>query len=82
MMAPAATAAASSAKAGAFDVATLFVADKAARDEAAVALAAAAKKEGVEFFQSINLTDAIVKVSRGEAVATIQNFAPADNYRL
>jgi elongation factor 3 len=61
MMAPAATAAASSAKAGAFDVATLFVADKAARDEAAVSLAVTAKKEGVEFFQSINLCDEIVK---------------------
>lgn len=63
MMAPAATPAASSAKSGAFDVATLFVADKAAREEAQVALAAAAKKEGVEFFAQIGLNDALVKVS-------------------
>jgi elongation factor 3 len=61
MMAPAATSAAPSAKAGAFDTATLFVADKAARDEAAVTLAATAKKEGVEFFAHIGLNDALVK---------------------
>lgn len=63
MMAPAAASAAPSAKAGAFDTATLFVADKAARDEAAVTLAATAKKEGVEFFHHIGLNDALVKVS-------------------
>ena len=62
MMSPAATSTAASGKAGAFDVATLFVADKAARDEAALALAAAAKKEGVTFFASIGLNDALVKV--------------------
>lgn len=61
MMAPAATSPAASTKGGDFDVATLFVADKAARDEAAVALAAAAKKSGVEFFGSIGLLDALVK---------------------
>jgi len=61
MMAPAATSPASSGKTGDFDVATLFVADKAAQNEAALALTAAAKKEGVEFFASIQFTDAIVK---------------------
>lgn len=63
MMSPAATSTATPAKAGDFDVATLFVADKAARDEAALALASAAKKHGVEFFGSIGLNDALVKVS-------------------
>ena len=63
MMAPAATSAGSSAKAGAFDVATLFVADKAARDEAALNLAAATKKEGVEFLGQIGYCDAVIKVS-------------------
>lgn len=62
-MAPAATAGASTVKAGAFDVSTLFVTDKAARDEAALNLAALAKTEGVEFFASIGFNDAIVKVS-------------------
>jgi len=61
MMAPAATSPASSGKTGDFDVATLFVADKAAQNEAALALTSAAKKEGVEFFASIQFTDAIVK---------------------
>jgi elongation factor 3 len=73
MMSPAATSTASSGKAGAFDVATLFVADKSARDEASVALAAAAKKNGVEFFGSIGLNDALVKVcysTRSELAAT------------
>ncbi|WRT67620.1 uncharacterized protein IL334_004592 [Kwoniella shivajii] len=60
-LAPAAAAAAPSSKAGAFDLATLFVADKAARDEAAVDLATAAKKNGVEFFGQIGLNDALVK---------------------
>lgn len=63
MMAPAATSAGSSAKAGAFDVSTLFVADKAARDEAAIALATATKKEGVEFLGQIGFCDAVIKVS-------------------
>ncbi|KAK8858439.1 hypothetical protein IAR55_002666 [Kwoniella newhampshirensis] len=60
-LAPAAAAAAPSAKAGAFDVATLFVADKAARDEAALALATAVKKNGVEFLGQIAFNDAVVK---------------------
>ena len=63
MMATAATSAGSSAKSGAFDTATLFVADKAARDQAAVDLAALTKKEGVEFLGQINFCDAILKVS-------------------
>ncbi len=54
--------AAASAKAGAFDIATLFTADKAATAEAAANLATLAKKEGVEFFGQIGLNDAIVKV--------------------
>ncbi|TXT13426.1 hypothetical protein VHUM_00793 [Vanrija humicola] len=60
-MAPAATAAASGAKAGAFDLASIVVADKAAATEAQVSLAAAVKKEGVEFLGQIGFTDAIVK---------------------
>lgn len=63
MMAPAATASASSAKAGSFDVATLFAADKAAASEAQLALATLAKKEGVQFFSTIKLNDELVKVS-------------------
>ncbi|KAK4686258.1 elongation factor 3, partial [Tremellales sp. Uapishka_1] len=69
-------------KAGAFDVATLFVADKAARDEAALNLATVAKKEGVEFFGSVGLCDAIVKaltdkkspVAREAACSTISTL--------
>ena len=64
MMAPAATSPTSPPKSGAFDVSTLFVADKAARDEAALSLAAAAKKEGVEFFASIGFCDEVVKVGQ------------------
>jgi len=70
MMAPAATSAGSSAKAGAFDVATLFVADKAARDEAALNLAAATKKEGVEFLGQIGYCDAVIKVSYSTTSST------------
>ena len=62
MMSPAATSTTSSGKTGDFDVSTLFVADKSARDEASLALAEAAKKNGVEFFGSIGLNDALVKV--------------------
>lgn len=61
MMAPAATAAASGAKAGAIDAASLFAADKAAATEAQVALAATAKKDGVASLAG--LSDAVVKVS-------------------
>lgn len=71
MMAPAATAAASGAKAGAFDLATIVVADKAAATEAQVNLAAAVKKEGVEFLGQIGFTDAIVKVSGGRFYASV-----------
>lgn len=63
MMSPAATVTEPIAKPGAFDVATLFLSNKAVRDDAALSLAATAKKEGVEFFASIQFTDAIVKVS-------------------
>ena len=63
MMSPAASSAVPVAKPGAFDVATLFLSDKSVRDEAALSLAATAKKEGVEFFASIQFNDAIVKVS-------------------
>lgn len=65
MMAPAAatTPAHVVAKSGAFDTTSLFVADKAAREQAGVDLANAAKKEGVEYFASIGLADALVVVS-------------------
>lgn len=64
MMAPAATAAASGAKAGAIDAASLFAADKAAATEAQIALAATAKKDGVSALAG--LSDAVVKVSEFE----------------
>ena len=60
-MAPSATSPASSAKSGAFDTATLFVADKAARDEAALNLATLTKKEGVDFLGQIGFCDAVNK---------------------
>ena len=63
-MAPAAAS-----KAGAFDLSTVFVADKAASTEAATALAAAAKKEGVEFFGQIGFNAAVVAVSLRLALA-------------
>lgn len=68
MMAPAATAAASGAKAGAIDAASLFAADKAASTEAQVALAATAKKDGVNALAG--LSDAVVKVSQSAMVET------------
>ncbi len=49
-----------------FDVSTLFVADKAAAKEAAEKLVSISKNEGVEFFGSIGLPDAMVKVSSPE----------------
>lgn len=60
-MAPASQTASGSAKADAFDVSRLFVADKAAREEAQKELAAATKD--VEFLGHIGYTDAAVKVS-------------------
>lgn len=63
MMAPAAQSASASAKVGAFDIASIFVADKAARDEAQIALATATKQNGVEFLGQINYVDATLKVS-------------------
>ncbi|OCF31285.1 elongation factor 3 [Kwoniella heveanensis BCC8398] len=78
IMAPAAAASAPSSKAGAFDLATLFVADKAARDEAALNLAAAAKKAGVEFFGQIGFNDAIVKaLTDKKSVAAREGAASA-----
>lgn len=62
-MSPAAASTGVSAKAGAFDTATLFSADKAASAEAATTLATLAKKEGVEFFGAINLNEALLAVS-------------------
>ena len=44
-----------------FDVASLFVADKATRESAASALAAIAQKEGPKAFATISFTDAAVK---------------------
>lgn len=68
MMAPAVAAATDAPiKPGSFDVAPVFVSDKAARDEAALALAAQAKKEGVEFFGSIGFNDAVVKVGPSQS---------------
>ena len=63
MMSPAATVA-TPLKPGMFDVATLFVSDKASRDEAAASLAAATKKDGVELIASIGLVDELLKVSQ------------------
>jgi elongation factor 3 len=71
MMAPSATSA-TPAKAGAFDLDSLFVADKAARDEAQLSLATAAKKEGVEFLGSVGFCDAVIKVS--------ENFDDAEHF--
>ena len=59
----AATPTTGSLKPGMFDISTVFVADKANRDEAALNLAASTKKEGVDFLSSINFADAIIKVS-------------------
>jgi len=78
MMSPAATSTTSAGKAGAFDVSTLFVADKAARDEASLALATAAKKNGVEFFGSIGLNDALVKVC---VVSVVPHHLLSDRWR-
>lgn len=61
MMAPAAQNAAASSKAGAFEVSRLFVADKAARDEAQKEFAAATKD--VEFLGQVGYADAAIKVS-------------------
>lgn len=74
MMAPAATAAATGAKAGAFDVATLFVADKDAAASAQASLAAAIKEKGVDFIASIGYVDATIKVS----IRSIENLPSAD----
>ena len=62
MMAPAATTPVAPTKTGAFDIATLFVADKAVRDESSLNLATVVKREGVEYLASIQFNDAIVKV--------------------
>jgi hypothetical protein len=62
MMAPAATAAASG-KAGAFDVAALFVADKDAQATAQSAFALSVKENGVDFVASSGFVDAAIKVS-------------------
>lgn len=75
-MSPAAESTGVSAKAGAFDTATLFVADKAQSAEAANTVATLAKKEGVEFFGAIKLNEALVKVSysfdRGSGCARVE----------
>ncbi|KAJ9120607.1 hypothetical protein QFC22_002536 [Naganishia vaughanmartiniae] len=57
-MAPSTT---SSSKSASFDVSTLFVADKEARNGAAAALASQSKNEGAAFFGAIGLPAAIVK---------------------
>ncbi|EKC98306.1 elongation factor 3 [Trichosporon asahii var. asahii CBS 8904] len=73
MMAPAATAAASGAKAGAIDAASLFAADKAAATEAQVALAATAKKDGVAALAG--LSDAVVKALGDKKNAAVREAA-------
>jgi hypothetical protein len=80
MMAPSATAATPAAKAGAFDVATLFVADQAARDEAQLALAAAVKAEAVEFLGAIGYVDAAIKVSRTRLAPVSRQKSAAESY--
>ena len=52
-----------------FDLSTLFVADKAARNQAAESLASQSKNESISWFGEIGLTDALVKVSKREVVA-------------
>ncbi|KAL7423178.1 translational elongation factor EF-1 alpha [Cryptotrichosporon argae] len=74
-MAPAATASAAAGKAGAFDLATLFVADKAASQEAQVALADATKKAGVEFLGAIGYPDAVVKALSDKKSAALREAA-------
>ncbi|RSH87527.1 translational elongation factor EF-1 alpha [Apiotrichum porosum] len=76
-MAPSATAATPAAKAGAFDVATLFVADQAARDEAQLALAAAVKAEPVEFLGSIGYVDAAIKALQSKKDVAAREAAAA-----
>ena len=46
-----------------FDLSTLFVADKAARNQAAESLASQSKNESISWFEEIGLTAALVKVS-------------------
>ena len=48
-----------------FDLSTLFVADKAARNQAAESLASQSKNESISWFEEIGLTAALVKVSSG-----------------
>ncbi len=66
-MAPSTSAATSGAKISThsdlFDPATLFVADKVAREENAQALASLSKNEGVTLFGAIGLPEALVAVS-------------------
>lgn len=69
-MAPAAAS-----KAGAFDLSTVFVADKAASTEAATALAAAAKKEGVQFFEQIGFNAAAVAALNDKKNAGVREAA-------
>lgn len=61
MMAPAAQSASAPAK-GKFDVQSLFVADKAARDDAQIALSTFVKANGVESLGQIGFVDAALKV--------------------
>lgn len=74
MMAPAAQSASAPAKAGVFDIASIFVADKAARDEAQVALATATKQNGVQFLGQIGYVDATLKVSCIKWIGDDLNF--------
>lgn len=62
-MAPSAVSASIKPHSDKFDASTLFVADKDAAKSAAESLASMAKNEDAEFFGSIGLPDALVKVS-------------------
>ncbi|ORX40245.1 P-loop containing nucleoside triphosphate hydrolase protein [Kockovaella imperatae] len=62
-------------KPGMFDISTVFVADKANRDEAALNLAASTKKEGIDFLGSISFSDAIIKALADKKSAAAREAA-------
>lgn len=76
-MTPTATAPTAPTKPGVFDIQSVFVADKAARDEASLNLAASTKKEGAEFLGSISFSDAIVKALSDKKSPAVREAACA-----
>jgi hypothetical protein len=58
-----------------FDPKTLFVADKAAREEAAAALAGLSKNEGVSLFGAIGLPHALVQVGGARVFSFLFSFS-------